>query len=169
MDDIVPIGNYVVVQPTELSNLPSESTTPQIQETILKDPLKTLKGLTDITGGHSLENYYHAHLTSLQRLPREETRTMATQNLFKPSLSRKPYAAVRKDKSGKYSCFLSLEGSFLQIQMTSDRNNFQPLPFKITSRATAPQVMEGVKKGYVFLVSQVHLGVGPQYTLLYFS
>ena len=141
MDEFVPIGNYFVVQPTAISNLSSESTTPQIQEAILKDPLRTVKGSTDITVGHSLESFYHAHITRLQRLPPEDKRAMVSQNLLKPSLSDsdKPYAAIRKD-GGKFCCVLLLKGSFLQIQMSSDRNNFQPLPFTSESDLFMSQV-----------------------------
>ena len=122
--------------------LPPEFTTPQVQEAILKEHLKTVNGLEDIKRGHSLEGYYCARITSLLKMPLQNKNKIDTKNLLQPDLIDKPYAIVTKEKSGEFSCVLMLKGSFLQIQMAAEFNNFQGLPFTAASTAIVSMVRE---------------------------
>lgn len=121
--------------------LPPEFTTPQVQEAILKEPSRKIKGLADIKGGHGLEDYYCAYITSLHKIPLQNKKMIDTKNLFQPSTkSGIAFAMVRKETSGEFSCALMLKGSFLQIQMAANVNTFQGLPFAATSTAIVSTV-----------------------------
>ena len=91
--------------------------------------------MTDITGGHGLEDYYCAHISSLHKLPTRDRIAVVSKNLLQPTQSGKPYALVTKNLSGEFSCALVLAGSFLQIQMAAELNDFQGLPFTAASTA----------------------------------
>ena len=129
-----------MLQPDALSILPPQSTTPQVQEAILKEPLRTIEGIEDLKKGHSLEDYYCAHITSLLKVPLHDLTTIETKNLLQPTQSGKAYAMVKKKLSGGFSCALMLEGSFLQIQMGSDQNDFRSLPLTAESTETLSTV-----------------------------
>ena len=124
-----------MLQLDALSILPPQSTTPQVQEAILKEPLRTIEGIEDLKKGHSLEDYYCAHIPSLLKVPLHDLTTIETKNLLQPTQSGKAYAMVKKKLSGEFSCALMLKGSFLQIQMDAEINNFQGLPFASSSTA----------------------------------
>ena len=140
LDEFVPIGNFSILQPDAISMLPPEFTTPQVQEAILKEPSRRTKGLGDIKEGHGLESYYCASITSLNRMLLQNRIKVDTKNLLQPTKTGEPFAAVRKEISGEFSCALMLKGSFLQIQMAADVNNFPGLPFTATSTAIVSTV-----------------------------
>ena len=66
LDEFVPIGNFSILQPDALSLLSPELTTPQVQEAILKEPSRAIRAIDDLKKGHSLEDYYLAHITTLK-------------------------------------------------------------------------------------------------------
>ena len=90
--------------------------------------------------GHSLEQYYCAHITSLHKMPTKDRIAVVSKNLLQPTQSGKPYVLVTKKLSGEFSCALMLEGSFLQIQMAAELNDFQGLPFTAASTAIVSTV-----------------------------
>ena len=90
-------------------------------------------------GGHSLENYYCAHITSLYKLPLQRQNKVDTKNLLQATQSRAS-ALVRKGQNNEYSFALMVRGSFLQIQMGSDQNDFRSLPLTAVSTATVSTV-----------------------------
>ena len=137
LDEFVPIGNFFVLQPDALSTLTPDATTPQVQEAILKETLRS--GLEDIMGGHSLEKYYCAHITSLYKLPLHRLNKVDTKNLLQATQSRAS-ALVRKGQNSEYSFALMVRGSFLQIQMGSDQNDFSSVPLTARSTATVSTV-----------------------------
>ena len=96
--------------------------------------------MADITGGHSLEEYYCAHITSIHKVPTKDRITIDAKNLLQPKLSGKPNAMVTKKLSGEFSCALMMKGSFLQIQMSADLNDFVDLPFTSSSHPTVVTV-----------------------------
>ena len=120
--------------------LPPESTTPQVQEAILKEPSRRIKGLADVKGGHGLEDYYCTHMTSLHKFPTKDRISVDSKNLLQPTQSGKPYITVTKKLSDEFSCALMLEGSFLQIQMAAELNDFQGLPLTAASAAIVSTV-----------------------------
>ena len=91
-----------------------------------------------------MEGYYCACITSLLKMPLQNKNRIDTKNLLKPDLIDKPYAIVTKEKSGEFSCVLMLKGSFLQIQMAAEFNNFQGLPFTAASTAIVSMLREGL-------------------------
>ena len=58
-----------MLEPDSISLLASKSTSPQIQEAILKDPIRIIKDWKDIKLGHSLEDFYYTTLAKLLNLP----------------------------------------------------------------------------------------------------
>ena len=130
-----------MVEPDALSMLPSESTTPQLQEAILKEPSRAIRAVEDIVEGHSLEKYYCAHISRVQKMILHQRRTVETENLLQPSLSGDPLGMVKKDQTtGEFSCVLLLHGSFLQIEMAEGLNDFGGLPFTVSSTITGSRV-----------------------------
>ena len=95
--------------------------------------------MEDIRGGHGLEDYYCAQITSLHKMPLQKKKMIDTKNLLQPK-SGETNAMVRKDTSAEFSCALMMRGSFLQIQMAADVNNFPGLPFTATSTAIVSTV-----------------------------
>ena len=84
--------------------------------------------MADVKGGHGLEDYYCAQITSLQKMLIKDKVKVDTKNLLQPTQSGNSYALVTQKLSGEFSCALMLEGSFLQIQMAAELNDFQGLP-----------------------------------------
>ena len=140
LDAFVPIGNFTILQPDGLSKLLTDFTMPQVQEAVLKDPSRSIKGLDDIKDGHSLEDFYFVHITRLQKTTLQNRRTVQTENQLQPTQSGKAYVMVRRGLSGEYDCALMLKGSFLQIQMDGDLNDFHCLPFTSASTTTLSMV-----------------------------
>ena len=105
----------------------------QVQEAILKEPSRTIQGLEDIARGHSLEEYYCAHITSLHKVPTKDRIAIDRKNLLQPSLSGQQHAIVTKKPSGEIRCALVIKGSFLQIQMDAEVNNFATIPLTAAS------------------------------------
>ena len=92
--------------------------------------------------GHSLEKYYCAHITNLYKLPLHRLNKVDTKNLLQATQSRAS-ALVRKGQNSEYSFALMVRGSFLQIQMGSDQNDFRSLPLTAVSTATVSTVSYG--------------------------
>ena len=140
LDEFVPIGNFSILQPHALSLLSPELTTPQVQEAILKEPSRAIRALDDLKKGHSLEDYYLAHITTLHKMPSKDRITMDAKNLLEPSLSAKAFAFVKKEVKGGFSCGLILKGSHLHIQMSENFDTVEGLPFTTLSTVAVKKV-----------------------------
>ena len=91
-------------------------------------------------GGHSLEKYYCAHITSLYKLSPHSQNKVDTKNLLQATQSGTASVLVKKGQNNKFSFALVVRGSFLQIQMGSDQNDFGSLPLTAASKAIVSTV-----------------------------
>ena len=118
-DEFVPIGNYFVIEHDSLSLLESSKMTAQIQEVILKEPMRKVKDISDISKGHNLEDNYCANLIQILKL-QPESRDETARLIF------------TKRQEGTVGCTLLVAGSFLQnVQL--HKINFEDLPFNASS------------------------------------
>ena len=132
-DEFVPIGNYFVIEHDSLSLLESSKMTAQIQEVILKEPMRKVKDISDISKGHNLEDNYCANLIQILKLSSRSKRTLICNNLLQPE-SRDETARLifTKRQEGTVGCTLLVRGSFLQnVQL--HKINFEDLPFNASS------------------------------------
>ena len=132
-DEFVPIGNYFVIEHDCLSLLESAKMTAQIQEAILKEPMRRVKNTSDISKGHNLEDNYCANLITILKLSSRSKRTPDCNNLLKPESTDETARLIfTKRQEGTVGCTLLVSGSFLQnVQL--HKINFEDLPFKASS------------------------------------
>ena len=114
-----------------MSLLATDKTTAQVQEAILKEPLRRITGLGDVIKGHNFVDYYTASLASINRLPQTTPRTLDARNMLQPSQTGEGTLHLRESEEGKSSFTLRVTGSFLMsVQLDAETNDFKGLPFK---------------------------------------
>ena len=90
------------------------STTPQIQELILKEPLRDITSPTEIKEGHSLRDYYCANLTELTNIGQFEKRQIMENNLLFPQQLALASIILKEEPGEKWKCTLIMNGLYLQ-------------------------------------------------------
>ena len=120
-EEFVPIGNFFILEPATMSPLLTKSTSPQIQEAILKEPIRIIENWKDIKLGHSLKDFYCPTLTKLLQLTSVMNRSIEDQNMLKPTLATDdcpPTLFLKQNVDDEFSCTLIARGNFLEnIQM----------------------------------------------------
>ena len=129
--------HFYIIEPERITLLPCDS--PQIQETILKEPITKIQ-LADIKTGHSLKDYYFPHLRELCKLKLNEFRTLNCDDVLQPKLSTgqasKTYFCMKKQGDDQHDCSLLVQGSFLEnVQLDADERDFQGIDFDHVSTA----------------------------------
>ena len=124
-----------MIENADMSLLAPEKTTPQVQESILKDPIRRIKTPSDITQGHSLEDAYLANLTTIQKLSLGELRQVESKDLLRPTEDGTASLVMREKEDSSWMCTLRVQGNFLQnVQLDAAANCFQGLPFTGSSK-----------------------------------
>ena len=114
-----------------MSLLATDKMTANIQEAILKEPLRRIMGLGDVTKGHNLLDYYTASLASINKLPQTTPRTLAARNMLQPSQTGEGTLHVQEREEGRSFFTLRVTGTFLRsVQLDAETNDFKGLPFK---------------------------------------
>ena len=138
-EEYVPIGNFFMIEHNKVSCLPSSSTTPQLQELILKEPARRINAsmhmVDDMKKGHSIEGY-SSKLTLINKLGGFRIRDMKEEDSLKPSATSKAFIVWDKEGEDLWRCQLVLLGgaSNLDLQLQADSNNFQGFPFQASSK-----------------------------------
>ena len=124
-----------MIENENVSELPTTSTTPQIQETVLKQPINQIE-VTNIKAGHSLEGYC-SKLIMVNKLEPVERRKMVKTDCLKPTLE-SASIVWKKETEDTWKCHLLVQGSFLQtVQLGAEANQSMGFPFKETSDITS--------------------------------
>ena len=117
-----------------MSLLATEKIATSVQEAILKEPLRRIKELGDVTKGHNLLDYYTANLASINRLPQTAPRNMESRNMLQPTQTGEGLLLVQESEEGRCIFTLKVTGSFLMsVQLDAGTNDFKGLPFKGSS------------------------------------
>ena len=114
-----------------MSLLSTKSTSPQIQEAILKEPIRIIKNWKDLKLGHSLKDFYCPTLTRLLKLTSLKDRSVEDQNILQPALAKDPPTMSLTQKGDEeFTCKLIARGNFLEnIQLHATENEFKGIPF----------------------------------------
>ena len=115
-----------------MSLLNTKSTSPQIREAILKDPIRRVTKVADITSGHSLKDFYLTTLSRLLKFASAKSRTIEDKNLLLP-VAKDDFPAtltLSQSDDDQFSCTLMTAGAFLKnVQVHAKENDFQGIPF----------------------------------------
>ena len=139
-EEYIPIGNFFILEDDKLSPLTSETTTANVQEQVLKEPLRRT-AIDDIRKGHAIDDYC-AKLTYIfnkqQSLPQQrEDRKIPNKDSLKPTSTGKASIIWTKDPINEgWTCRLLLlsGGHHLCLQPSaSDVNIFGGFPFDSSS------------------------------------
>ena len=68
-----------------MSLLATDKMTAQVQEAILKEPLRRITGLGDVTKGLNLLYYYIASIATTNKLPKTTPITLDARNMLQPA------------------------------------------------------------------------------------
>lgn len=149
-DQFVPVGNFFVVEREIMSPLLASTITAPIQETILKEPLRQIKTLMDVTKGHSLFDYYISNLAVINNISHTTKRSVDICDVLKPTVIGEGELIISKYKDGSTRFTLRVTGLFLgNFQPGSEANNLHGLEF---NRMSSVQVIDQGEKGETLIV-----------------
>eukprot|EP00092_Neocalanus_flemingeri_P008198 GFUD01008839.1.p1 GENE.GFUD01008839.1~~GFUD01008839.1.p1 ORF type:complete len:1020 (+),score=178.99 GFUD01008839.1:195-3254(+) len=112
--EYVPIGNFYLIENHNVSLLASDSTTPQIQELVLKEPIRRINSPDAIKKGHSLGDYYCANLKVLNKVEAVERRELTETNHLCPHQEGQASIFLKRKDKDTHKCTIIVMGSFLQ-------------------------------------------------------
>ena len=144
-EEYLPIGNFFVLENNNVSSLPSSSTTPQLQEVILKEPARRINAsmqmVDDMKKAHSIGGYC-SKLTLINKLAGFHIRNMKEKDSLKPSATLKTFIVWDKEGEDKWKCQLVVieGGNNLDLQLQADSNDFKGFPFQASSIYTTIEV-----------------------------
>ena len=123
-----------------MSLLATEKMTAQVQESILKDAIRWIQTVSDITQGHSPPgDAYLAMLATLHKLSLIEPRSLDAMDLLRPTEERAASLVLREKEDSGWMFTLRVEGNFLpNVQLGATANSFTNLPFTGASRVQVP-------------------------------
>ena len=127
-DEFVPIGNFIVLENTELSQLNTEKIAASVKEAILKEPLKKIESLSDIRRGHSLHDYYCSNLMAVNNVATNSVRLVDAKHLLQPT-TQADSAVIIFTKNPSTLTFM-MRGRFLDnVHLDASATDFDGLPF----------------------------------------
>ena len=140
-DMFVTIGNYILLENNSVSSLDVKALSSQVQESLLKEPFKRIKSVSDIKDGHSIDSYCKSlyNLTNIQQiLARSHREDFYVQfdnaEFFMPKAEDRASLVWSKNEEGIWQCMFALRGHFLEsFQISSNENDFSGLPFTSNS------------------------------------
>ena len=113
--------------------LDSSNVSAQVQELVLKEPLRKVTNISAITGGHSIASYAK-NLTKLA-MTKGVRLDVQQDSFFLPTVEGRASIVWTEMNDQSWRCLLAVRGKFLQsIQMASEETDFSGLPFKSTSK-----------------------------------
>ena len=119
--------------------------TANVQEVVLKEPLRRIKSVGDITSGHSLEDYYCKNVMNVNKLSSRSLRTVDRKKLLQPTQegSASILLTTRPDNTCTWS--LIMQGRFLSnVQVRDPATKFKELPF--TAQCSVVQVINTMRQ-----------------------
>eukprot|EP00092_Neocalanus_flemingeri_P046452 GFUD01052255.1.p1 GENE.GFUD01052255.1~~GFUD01052255.1.p1 ORF type:complete len:677 (+),score=145.87 GFUD01052255.1:1032-3062(+) len=112
--EYVPIGNFYLIENHKVSLLASDSTTPQIQELVLKEPIRRINSPDAIKNGHSLGDYYCANLKMLNKVEAVERRKLTETNHLCPHQEGLARIILKSEDKDTQQCTIIIMGSSFQ-------------------------------------------------------
>ena len=126
--EYVPIGNFYIIEKDKVSLMASGSTTPQIQELVLKDPIRRINTPDETRKGHSLTDYYCASLKLLNKVQPGTKRELTQMNHLCPQQEGLASIILKKEDENRWNCLLAVRGLFLQnayLESKTSKNPFK--------------------------------------------
>ena len=124
--EYVPIGNFYIIEKDKVSLIASGSTTTQIQELVLKDPIRRSNTPDEIRKGHDLKDSYYASVKMFNKVELGTKRKLIQTNHLCPSQEGSASVILKKDDADKWICTLMLRGSFLQNSRLESKTLINP-------------------------------------------
>ena len=134
-EEYVPIGNFYVMEDEKISPLSSDTTTANVQELVLKEPLvKT--GIDNIKKGHMLVDYSAKLMNAFKQhgFPRKDHREVQQKFSLKPSSTGKASIVWTKNSSDEsWTCRLLLLAGRRHLCLQPSASKFGGFPFDSSS------------------------------------
>ena len=132
----VPIGSYYLVNNEEINILDTDNVSSQVQDVILREPIRNVKSIDDIKKGHSMLNYLEDVIKTNKLEQFEERDPIKETRFFEPKVDGEGKILWEKQEDGQWECQLIIRGEHLwPLQLHSKRNDFTGTPFVKTSES----------------------------------
>ena len=131
----VPIGSYYLIDNEKINILDTDDVSSQVQDVILREPIRSVKLIDDIKKGHSMSNYLEDVITTNKLEQFEERDAIKEEKFFEPKVEGKGKILWEKQDNGRWECQLIVRGKYLgPLHLSSQQNRFAK-PFRKSSKS----------------------------------
>ena len=125
----IPIGSYYLIENDIINLLDPSDVSAQVQNVILREPIRKVRSIEEIKHGHSIADYLD-DIINRNKLEPHEDHTVESINFFEPKIEGDGKILWENQKNGLWECQLIARGKHLwPVQLGSKQNILTGTPF----------------------------------------